>query len=195
MGSRIISSRSNQRKPECLPMHAVFEVIEGTCSHLKKYHMALHELELTKKQLEEEQETLKRKNTVLSELFNHLDDEKKKVLAAIQINLETSVFPLLERAIAKDSSVKNLLEIVKISLLKISDPILQNSKEVSEYLTPKELQFCNLIRQGLTVKEIAALTYLSPRTIEKHREHIRKKLHIMERKTNLGAYLVNHLHK
>ena len=90
--------------------------------------------------------------------------------------------------------MRKLLEVVKKNLQEISDPIIRNAQEVSEDLTPKELQLCNLIRQGLTVKEIATLTCLSSRTIDKHRENIRKKLRLTERKTNLGAYLMSHLH-
>ncbi len=150
--------------------------------------------ELTQKLLDEEKENLKRKSIALNELLNHLDEEKNKVLNSIKIKLETTVFPFLNRAIEQDSSVKKLLEIVKLNLKESIEPTFQIPQKMSEYLTPKEIQFCSLIRQGLTVKEIALLTRLSPRTIDKHRENIRKKLNITERKINLGTYLVNLIH-
>jgi DNA-binding CsgD family transcriptional regulator len=152
-----------------------------------------HDLDLTRKLLEEEREFLKSKNSALNELLNHLDQEKKKVLSAMASNLEIAIFPLLDRMLEQDSPLKKQLEILKKNLHEIADPLIRKAQEVSESLTPKELQICNLIRQGLAIKEIASLMHLSPRTIDKHRENIRKKLNITERKTNLGAYLSSHL--
>lgn len=152
-----------------------------------------YDLQLTKKLLEEEKETLKSKSAALNELFNHLNEEKIKILSTIASNLDFSVFPLLDRLLEQDSSVKKQLEILKKNLKEIADPIIRKAQNASELLTPKELQLCNLIRQGMTVKEIAAIMHLSPRTIDKHRENIRKKLNITERKVNLGAYLSNNL--
>ena len=154
---------------------------------------AKEELESIRKLLEEEKEALKAKNSTMSELLNHLDEEKKKVLSSIRANFEISVFPLLNRIMEQNPSVKNHLEIIKKNLEEIADPIIRNAQEINENLTPRELQLCSLIRQGLTVKEIAALILLSPRTIDKHRENIRKKLHITDRKIKLGAYLINNL--
>jgi DNA-binding response OmpR family regulator/DNA-binding CsgD family transcriptional regulator len=152
-----------------------------------------HDLELTRKQLEEEKETLKCKNLVLNELFNHLEEEKKKVFDTLAANLDYSVFPLLDKLIEQNTPQKQLLEVIKKNLHELADPLISKAREVGDNLTPKELQLCNLIRQGLTVKEIASVTHLSPRTIDKHRENIRKKLNITGRKANLGAFLVSHL--
>lgn len=47
-----------------------------------------------------------------------------------------------------------------------------------EDLSDRELEVFQLIGQGKTMKEIGAALYLSPKTIEVHRAHIREKLRI-----------------
>ena len=56
-------------------------------------------------------------------------------------------------------------------------------------LSPVEIQICTMIRSGLATKEIAALRHISPITVHRHREHIRKKLGLTNRKVNLASYL------
>jgi len=47
-----------------------------------------------------------------------------------------------------------------------------------EVLSDRELQVFELIGEGLTVREIAARLFVSPKTVEFHRERIRDKLHL-----------------
>jgi len=56
-------------------------------------------------------------------------------------------------------------------------------------LTPREIQVADLIRNGRSNKEIAALLFLSVGTVEFYRDRIRNKLDIKNKKTNLRAYL------
>jgi DNA-binding CsgD family transcriptional regulator len=56
-------------------------------------------------------------------------------------------------------------------------------------LTPKEAQICNMIKNGLSTKEIAQFFKISGLTIGTHRTNIRKKLKISNHKANLAAYL------
>ncbi|MBI4844056.1 MAG: response regulator transcription factor [Nitrospirae bacterium] len=63
--------------------------------------------------------------------------------------------------------------------------------EVRHKLTPKEIEVCNMIRNGLTSKEIGNQLNLSVQTINKHRKNIRKKLDLSNKETNLASYLQN----
>jgi DNA-binding NarL/FixJ family response regulator len=48
----------------------------------------------------------------------------------------------------------------------------------SNPLTPKEREVLQLLAEGKTTKEIAAALYLSPKTVDTHRQHIMDKLDI-----------------
>lgn len=49
----------------------------------------------------------------------------------------------------------------------------------------------NLVEQGKTSKEIAKIVNLSARTIEFHRDNIRKKMGIKNKKINLRTHLLS----
>ena len=52
-----------------------------------------------------------------------------------------------------------------------------------------EIQVVNLTRAGKTSKEISVILGLSKRTIDTHKNNVRKKLDLRNKKVNLQAYL------
>jgi len=56
-------------------------------------------------------------------------------------------------------------------------------------LTKKELEVAALVKEGKTSKEIAEILNSTKRAIEFHRENIRKKLDVSNRKCNLTILL------
>lgn len=141
-----------------------------------------------------EKSALNNKNIALNELISHIEDEKKRVVSTIASNLETVVFPILENLkTSRNSLDKKQIELAIQSLKEISEPFLKGKKSLPSMLSPKEIQICNMIKNGLTVKEIAQMFHLSPRTVDKHRENIRKKLGLKSKKINLATYLLHEL--
>ena len=66
---------------------------------------------------------------------------------------------------------------------------VKNAMPLLSVLTGKELRVADLIRMDASSKEIAHIMNISPRTVEAHRENIRKKLGLANAKINLQGFL------
>jgi DNA-binding CsgD family transcriptional regulator len=62
-------------------------------------------------------------------------------------------------------------------------------KRKTYWLTPREIEICNMVKSDITSKEISKLLNISPQTIVKHRKNIRKKLGISNKNINLTSFL------
>ena len=76
---------------------------------------------------------------------------------------------------------KNLTDITSAFGRKISSALSR--------LSPREVEICTMVRQGLTNKEIAKELHLSPLTVDKHRIQIRHKLGLSHKQVNLVSFL------
>jgi DNA-binding CsgD family transcriptional regulator len=80
---------------------------------------------------------------------------------------------------------------VERHLTDLTSPYARRISEGRLRLTPREMEICDLLKGGLSSKEVAELLGISPETVEKHRRHIRKKLGISKKDINLVTYLQN----
>ena len=87
-------------------------------------------------------------------------------------------------------SQKNTLDLVGQNLDAIASPFLYDQLSLFIKLTAKEIQISNLIKQGLSTKEIASALDLSVRTVETHRYQIRKKMGLKDKKLKLRDKLL-----
>ena len=103
------------------------------------------------------------------------------------------VLPYLEKAedVNKKISQIEYLDIVKSNLDNILSSFGTNLKIKNYKFTPSEIRIADLIRNGKTTKEISSLLDMSPRTVEFHRDNIRRKLQIKNKKINLRSRLLS----
>jgi DNA-binding CsgD family transcriptional regulator len=106
-------------------------------------------------------------------------------------NLKRFVFPYLDEleGLALGSGAQAYLNIVRTNIGQLISPVSKSLSGVYQDLTPTEVKVADLIRQGKSTKTIAAVLKTSPSTVEKHRNSIRRKLGILNKKTNLQTYL------
>ena len=90
-----------------------------------------------------------------------------------------------------DEMQKTYLDIIESNLNDILSPFVCGVSMNFLNFTPTEIQVANLIKQGKTTKAIAEILNLSPRTIEFHRDNIRQKIGIKNRKINLQTHLLS----
>jgi len=76
-----------------------------------------------------------------------------------------------------------------IQLEEMTSPFTRQLSFQFHSLTPSEIEISNMIRNGLRTKEIAEIRKISIATVNRHREHIRRKLNIANSDINLATYL------
>jgi PAS domain S-box-containing protein len=141
-------------------------------------------------QLRREHEELKEKNIALKQILDHIEEDKNAYRHEIASSVESLLRPVIEKL--RDSQGR--LSPAEVETLRARlDAIIKNDIDQFQNnlakLTPRELDICELIQEGRTSKEIAQQLGLSPETIHKHRQSIRRKLQLDHRGVNLSSYL------
>jgi DNA-binding CsgD family transcriptional regulator len=166
-------------KEERLLINAVAERIGKTIKRIR-----------AERQLEIKRAALDNMNIALREVLAKVEDEKKEISVRIQDNVDKVIMPILF-AIKNDipCEKQGYVNLLKENLEQITSAFTSKLAKAFMSLTPVEIQICNMIKSGLSTKEIAGLRYVSPATVNRHREHIRKKLGITNKNVNLTTYL------
>ncbi len=88
-----------------------------------------------------------------------------------------------------DPSERKLLDVLENRLLAMGEDFGCRISNKKWKLSRREIEICELIRQGLTSKEVAEILFTSVKTIEHHRNRIRKKLGISKQSVDLTEWL------
>jgi len=148
------------------------------------------ELGKSEKDLIRQKRILEEKNIALSEIVAQIEIEKNKIKENITANVDELLMPSLKSLKRKGTRLdRRHIDLLEKNLRELSSTFGKKISEKKWNLTPKEIKICNLIRNGLSNKEIAGLFNTSLRTIESHRNNIRKKLGISGKAVNLTTYL------
>ena len=147
---------------------------------------AYEDLEVRKINLEEA-------NIALKVLLERGEKDKTEGEETVLFNIKGLVLPYLEKL--KKSGLNErqigIVDILESNLNEVISPFSRRLSLGHFGFTPTETRVADLIKQGKTSKEIADLFGLSPRTIESHRESIREKIGIKNKKANLRTHLIS----
>jgi PAS domain S-box-containing protein len=150
-------------------------------------------LKKREKELKKKTVQLQELNSALKVLLAKKDEDRVDLEEKMVSNVRELIFPYLLRLNNGNlpDKEKAFVNIIESNLKDMMSPFARSLTSKYLGLTPSEIQIANLIKQGKTTKDIAELSNLSPRTIEFHRDNIRTKLGIKNKKVNLRTYLLS----
>ena len=134
------------------------------------------------------EEALKQKNVALKEILAQIEIEKRTIQDNVIANVDVLLLPTLKKM--KMSGFKpELIDLLQRNLEELTFSFGRKISMETARLSAREIEICDLVRNGFTSKEIAGLLHLSSETVAKHRSRIRNKLGIANKKLNLSSYL------
>ena len=160
---------------------------------ISKRKLAEKALKNREKELEKKTFELEEINAALSVLLKKMKQEQneteEKVLCNVKELVEPYLFKLKNTSL--DSEQVIYLDIIESHVKDIISPFLRRLTSAYLELTPREIEIASLVKEGKTTKDIAELLLLTPRAIDFHRNNLRNKLGLKNKKTNLRAYLLS----
>ena len=160
----------------------------GASLELSELFEAQQALERSKAELTAQKRALEEKNAALKELIAHIELDKKDLKDRIMANVEQVIIPSLDK-IRLNNGVEAYIEQHRKALENLTSSFGRKVADSRIKLTSREIEVCNMVKNGLTSKEIASLLKIAVHTVEKHRRMARNKLDIANKGINLRTYL------
>ena len=143
--------------------------------------------------LETRTRELEEVNNALRLLMKRMQEDKTALEKNVSSNVKGLVSPYAQklRKTGLRANQMAYLNILESNLNDITSPFAHKLSSKYSRLTPTEIQIAHLVKDGQTTKQIAELLNLSLRTIESHRQNIRMKVGVKNRKANLRSLLLS----
>lgn len=166
-----------------------YQAVGRDITKLKNKELDLKDSE---KLLRVQKKNLEQKNVALKEILHQIDGEKNQFKEDMILNIDNLIMPIVKKIRSERGAARGkYIDLLENNLLEIVSSFGRKISEQQFRLTPREIEICNMVKNGLTSKEIANLLYISFNTVENHRVNIRKKLNIHNRRANLTTFLQN----
>lgn len=149
------------------------------------------ELRRMERELKVKSDALSDSSAALRALLEQRNRDRLDLEGRVIGNVENLVLPYLNNLMRTQLTPhqETLLSAIKANLDAIVSPFLTNMRRLGSKFTPMEIKVANFIKDGMTVKEIAATLSVSESTVNFHRQHIRDKLGLRNEKANLRSHL------
>jgi PAS domain S-box-containing protein len=141
--------------------------------------------------LKEQAVRVKEANTALKVLLQQRDADRAEVEEKVLLNVNKLIMPYLDKLKGRklDAKQKVYAEILESNLKEIVSPLARSLSSKMLLLSHTELDVANLVHQGKTTKQIAETMNLAESTVDFHRNNIRAKLGVKNKKIGLYTYL------
>jgi PAS domain S-box-containing protein len=130
-------------------------------------------------------------NATLRILLKKREEDKNEIGEKIFANHKLILSPImdhLKKSLTLESQ-KEMMDLLESELKNIISPFSKQLSDKMVNLTPKEIHVADLIKFGKSNKEISEIMHSSIHTISRHRENIRKKTGLKNKKVNLRSFL------
>ena len=162
----------------------------GTDLDVSYLNRSYESLKTSTAALKEQKLTLEQHNQALNALLANLEIEKQNLRNSVQLNLEKLILPVLKRLRRKGNDLdQRYLDLLEKNFSSLTSSFGGKLTNPRWDLTSREVEICDMIKNGLSTKAIADILSVSVRTVEHHRDHIRKKLGLDKNGVNLAGYL------
>ncbi len=135
---------------------------------------------------------LKRVQESTHEMLAMIEKEKEHLTRSIESNLELVTFPLISQLrISATIPQKEILDLLESRIKHVTRDLSITTRTGTQgaNLTRRQILICEMIRDGMTSKQIASALDCAPSTINNHRNTIRQRLGLAGETVNLQAFL------
>jgi PAS domain S-box-containing protein len=150
-------------------------------------------LKKSQKALKVKAKNLGEANVALRVLLKRRHEDKTEFEEKVVSNVRELVEPYLKKIqrTGLTGRQRAYLGILESNLKEVVAPFSRSLSAKYINLTPSEIQIANLVKHGMTTKEISEILNVSTKAVEFHRHNIRKKTGITNEKVNLRSYLTS----
>ena len=189
----VSSAYPNGKKHDLLVFKALFHNKNGSVEGLVGTNLDISERKQAQLQLELHAEELENANTALRVLLKQVNENKTDMESKVLDNFARLVNPYLDTLEANlaNTPQQEYIKVIQENIRKITSAFSQKLSSSYIGLSPREIQVADLVRHGRTNKESAGVLNVSINAVEFHRNNLRRKLGIQNKKVNLRTYLLS----
>jgi PAS domain S-box-containing protein len=189
----VTSEYPDGKKHDLLVFKALFHKKDGSIEGLVGTNLDISERNQAQLQLELHAEELKNTNTALRVLLKQVNENKTDMESKVLDNFARLVNPYLDSLEADlvNTRQHEYVKVIQENIKKITSTFSQKLSSSYLGLSPREIQVADLVRHGRTNKESSGILNISINAVEFHRNNLRRKLGIQNKKVNLRTYLLS----
>jgi DNA-binding NarL/FixJ family response regulator len=181
------------KEHDLLVFKSLFSDIDGAIGGIIGTNLDITERNQAQVQAELHAAELENTNTALRVLLKQVNENKTEMESKVLDNFSRLVNPyldLLEENLAHTPQ-HEYIKVIQENIKKITSSFSLNLSSSYLGLSPREIQVADLVRQGRANKEAARILNISINAVEFHRNNLRKKLGLQNKKINLRTYLLS----
>jgi len=139
------------------------------------------------------QEKLQETSMVLKVILKQREEDRLEMESNVFSNINKLIVPYIDKLsqthLREDQA--KYLKFIQTNLENIVSSFVKQLLNQYEDFTPREIEIANLIKYGRKTKDIADLLSISRRSVEFHKNNIRRKIGLRNKKMNLQAFLIS----